>query len=288
MKKNLVLILIILSGASWLSSCATRTLTSKVSDAGLDSFREESFLRYTEERLQKLEATPYQALAKCYAGEIKEGLNQLQTQMKEQKKNPEYWNQVGMCYFLKENFTKAEYFFELSLAQVRKGNFAPALNNLGVLKLKLRHYEDALNYFKKAAGRNDRHKVAVFNQAQVYLQFNLLDQAAPLLEGLAKENKNDPDLIFSLGSVYLLKGQTKRAFEIFNTIPEKYKNREDVTLVRAISLYEQGRFYEARDVLEGKNFLEYVPLKRSAKKLGLLVQEKIKAIEAAEKDQGKS
>lgn len=279
--KNLI---VIIATLLFFASCATKTLTSKVGDANLDSFREESFLRYTEERLKGLESTPYQALAKCYAGEIKEGLDILQAEMKKKKKDPEYWNQVGMCYFLKDNFTKAEYFFELSLAQAKGGHFAPALNNLGVLKLKLRHYEDALNYFKKATGHNEKHKVALFNQAQVYLQFNLLDQAAPILENLAsrKNNQNDPDLTFSLGSVYLLKGQTKKAFEIFNTIPEKYKNREDVTLVRAISLYEQGKFYEAREVLEGINFLNYVPLKRSAKKLALLVAERIKAIEAAE------
>lgn len=279
---------LILAAATLLffTSCATKTLTSKVGDEKLDSFREESFLRYTEDRLKGLESTPYQALAKCYAGDIQEGLDILQAEMKTKKKSPEYWNQVGMCYFLKDNFTKAEYFFELSLAQARRVHFAPALNNLGVLKLKLRHYEDALTYFKKAAGRKEAHKVPLFNQAQVYLQFNLLDQAAPILEDLArsKNNNNDPDLTFSLGSVYLLKGQTKKAFEIFNSIPEKYKNREDVTLVRAISLYEQGKFYEAREVLEGINFLNYVPLKRSAKKLALLVAEKIKAIEAAQNE----
>ncbi len=272
-----------------LNGCATKTLVSKVSDEKLDTFREESFLRYTEERLKDLESTPYQSLAKCYAGDIQEGLDLLRDQMKENKKRPEYWNQVGMCYFLKDSFTKAEYFFDLSLANARSGYFAPAINNLGVLKLKLRHYEEALSFFKRAAGKRENHKVPLFNQAQVYLQFNLLDQAAPLLEKLAMINKksgvHDPDLTFSLGSVYLLKGQVDKAFAIFNTIPDKYKNREDVTLVRAISLYEQGKFYQAKEVLEGKNFLEYVPLKKSAIKLAELVQEKIKAIEAAQKGQ---
>lgn len=283
--KNYNVSLLIL--AMLFTSCATKTLTSKVRDPQKDSFREESFLRYTEDRLSQLKDTPYEALGKCHAGEIKEGLDLLQKKMKDNKKNPEYWNQVGMCYFLDDNFTKAEYFFDLSLAQVRHGNFAPAINNLGVLKLKLRHYEEALNYFKKATGKRQRHQVPLFNQAQVYLQFNLLEQAHPILEQIAKNTKNDPDVLFSLGSVYLLKGQTKRAFEIFNQIPDRYKNREDVTLVRAISLYEQGLYYEARETLESQNFLNYVPLKRSAKKLGILLEEKIKAIEAAQKAENK-
>ncbi|MCF8058372.1 MAG: tetratricopeptide repeat protein [Bacteriovoracaceae bacterium] len=269
-------------GLLFFCSCATKHLTSKVSDPLTDSFREESFLRYTEDRLKTLENTPYQALAKCHGGDTTEGLNQLQKKMKENKKDPEYWNQVGMCYFLNEDYTKAEYFYELSLSQVKKRSFAPALNNLGVLKLKLRHYEDALNYFKNAASASGAHKVPLFNQAQVYLQFNLLDQAAPILEDLSKTSKNDPDLLFSLGSVYLLKGQMKRALHTYNQIPDSYKNREDVTLVRAISLYEQGLYYEAKEALEAKNFIDYVPLKRSAQKLTKLLEEKIKAIEAKE------
>lgn len=282
--KNLAIIFL----AILISSCATKTLTSKVKDPTKDSFREESFLRYTEERLSQLKDTPYEALGKCHAGDIKKGLNLLQKKMKGLKKNPEYWNQVGMCYFLDENYTKAEYFFDLSLAQVRRGNFAPAINNLGVLKLKQRHYEEALNLFKKATGKRERHQVPLFNQAQVYLQFNLLDQARPILEKMAKHSKDDPDVLFSLGSVYLLKGETKKAVSIFGQIPDRYKNREDVTLVTAIGLYEQGKYYEAKEVLESQNFIDYVPLKRSAKKLALLVDQKIKAIEAAQaaKNQG--
>jgi tetratricopeptide (TPR) repeat protein len=276
MIKNLTLLMITL----FFTSCATKHLTSKVSDPLGDSFREESFLRYTEARLQKLENTPYKALAKCHGGDTKEGLKLLQNTMSENKRNPEYWNQVGMCYFLMEDFAKAEYFYELSLNQVKKRGFAPALNNLGVLKLRLRHYEAALNYFKDAARASGAHKVPLFNQAQVYLQFNLLDQAAPILEKLSKTSKNDPDLLFSLGSVYLLKGQMKRALDTYNKIPEGYKNREDVTLVTAIGLYEQGLFYQAKEVLKAKNFIDYVPLKRSARKLTQLVEEKIKEIEA--------
>ena len=276
MTKNLTLLIITLLFAS----CATKHLTSKVSDPLGDSFREESFLRYTEARLQKLENTPYKALAKCHGGDTEVGLKLLQNTMSENKRNPEYWNQVGMCYFLMEDFAKAEYFYELSLNQVKKRSFAPALNNLGVLKLRLRHYEEALNYFKDAARASGAHKVPLFNQAQVYLQFNLLDQAEPILEKLSKNSKNDPDLLFSLGSVYLLKGQMKRALDTYNRIPASYKNREDVTLVTAIGLYEQGLFYQAKEILKAKNFIDYVPLKRSARKLTQLVEEKIKEIEA--------
>lgn len=274
--RNLTLLLIALP---FLASCATKTLTSKVIDPNQDSFKEEAFLRYTTDRLERLEKTPYSALSKCHQGDYNEGLKALQITMKENKKSPEYWNQVGMCYFLSENYAKAEFYFELSLNNSGQ-RYSPALNNIGVLKLKTRHYEDALNYFKRAGKIGKSNNVPLFNQAQVYLQFNLIDQAGPILKDLNKKSKTDPDILFSLGTVYLLKGDTKESLTLFNQIPQSYKNREDVTLVKAIGLYEEKKYYQAKETLDSVNFINHVPLKRSAKKLSELVLREIKRIEA--------
>jgi len=274
-----LLIILIAIALPFLGSCATKTLTSKVIDPNQDSFKEEAFLRYTTDRLEGLEKTAYGAVSKCHQGDYNEGLKALQITMKENKKNPEYWNQIGMCYFLSENYAKAEFYFELSLNNSRQ-RFSPALNNIGVLKLKTRHYEDALNYFKKAAKMGRSNNVPLFNQAQVYLQFNLVDQAGPILKELNKKNKTDPDVLFSLGTVYLLKGNTKDSLYLFNKISNSYKKREDVTLVKAIGLYEQKKYYEAKETLDSVNFINHVPLKRSAKKLSELVLREIKRIEA--------
>lgn len=264
-----------------LTGCSTKFLTSKVGDPSKDSFKEESFLRYTEDRLEKLEKTSYKGLSLCYQGKIEEGKGILQKELKERKEDPLYWNELGMCSFLEDKYGKADFYFDLSLSKAKKGYFPPALNNKGMLNLKLRHYEKALDYFKKAVGKRREHQVPLFNMAQVYLQFNLLDQAGPLMEEIHKRNRNkDPDLLFSLGTVYLLKGQTKKAMELYGQIPGDYKNREDVTLVTAISLYEEKKYYEAKEVLESQNFINYVPLKRSAKKLSELIEGEIKKIEA--------
>lgn len=274
------------------TSCATKFLTSKVSDPQKDSFKKESFLRYSSDRLEKLEGTAFKGLSLCYQGKISEGKETLLHELKQRKNDPAYWNELGMCAFLEENYGKADFYFDLSLEKAPKGHYPPALNNKGILKLRLRHYESALAYFKKSVGKKREHLVPLFNMAQVYLQFNLLEQAGPIMEEIyqrnQKENVNkDPDLLFSLGSVYLLKGQTKKAMEFFGQIPSDYQNREDVTLVTAISLYEEKKFYEAKEILEGQNFIHYVPLKRSAKKLSELIENEIKRIEAAQaKKQG--
>lgn len=284
--KSLLVFSAVLGLSSGLFSCATSTLTSKVADENRDTFREESFLRYTEARLDKLEKTPYSALAKCHNDDINEGLKDLQKQTHKRKKEPEFWNQIGMCYFLANHMVKAEYYFQFALDLDRKKRYAPALNNLGTIKLKQGHYELALDYFKKAAqykkGQKNL-KVPLFNQAQVYLQFNLLPNAQKILEALNHENRHDPDILLSLGSVYLLQGQTQRSLKILKDIPERYQNREDVTLIRALDMYEEKKIYEVYDLLKEYDFTHYVPLKKSAQKLKKLVTVEVKKLEDAAK-----
>jgi len=269
-----------------LFSCATTTLTSKVADEKRDTFRQESFLRYTESRLDKLENTPYSALAKCHSDDINEGLKDLQKQTHQKKKDPEFWNQIGMCYFLGNKLIKAEYYFQFSLDLNKKKRYAPALNNLGTIKLKQGHYDLALDYFKKAAqykkGQKNL-KVPLFNEAQVYLQFNLLPNAQKILEALNNENHHDPDILLSLGSVYLLQGQTQRSLKVLKDIPNRYQNREDVTLIRALGLYQENKIYQVYELLKEYDFTHYLPMKRSAQKLKKLVTMKVKKIEDAQK-----
>lgn len=279
MRNTLLLVSLLL-----VSSCATKHMASKVSDAKFDGFKEESFLRFTGERLKKIDDSRYTYLSLCYQGEIEEGLEKLKDNLESQKKDPDYWNQVGMCYFLKDNYPKAEFYFNLSLQQRNNRFFAPAINNLGILKLKDRHYEEAIEMFKKARGKG--HKVPLFNLAQVYLEFNLIDKALVVLEDLKKDIKDDPDLLFSLASGYLMKGNTKLAASYLDQIPSQFRKREDVSLINAITLYEQNKFYAAKDILDQQNFINYYPMKKSARKLEDLVNAEIERIEKAKEEAG--
>ncbi len=274
--KNTV-ILIILS--SLFFSCATKHLSSKVSDEKKDTFKEEAFLRFTQGRLESLKSTPFEAQALCHEEKPQEGLKLLQAQTKERKKDPSFYNEIGMCFFLAEDYPKAEYFFNLSLSKAAKSHFAPALNNLGVLKLKRRHYQEALKYFKTALKRRSKMISPLFNMAQVYLEFNLADSALPLLLNLNKQGPQDPDILLSLANTYLLKGKTSQALKTIEEIPSNFSGRDDIGLARAIALYEAKKYPAAKELLENQQFGRYLPIKRSAKRLQKLVDMKIEAIE---------
>ena len=282
--KNKFLILLSLN----MFSCGTKYLTSKVSDPKKDSFKEESFIRYTTDRLINLEKTPFKGLSLCYQGSIKEGKKVLLNELNERKNSPSYWNEVGVCHFLEQSYSKADFYFDLSLQKANSSFYPPALNNKGAIQLKLRHFEGAIKYFKKAAGSKGEHQVPLFNMAQVYLQFNRLEQAGRIINDINSKNnkrgiKNDPDLLFSLGSYYLLKGNTQKAISVFQKIPRQYQKREDVALLTAIGLYENQKYYQAKKLLKGQTFIDHIPLKKSAQKLFKIIEERIKVIELKEK-----
>ena len=270
-----------------LSGCATTRLNSELSEEKQDSFREESFLRYTKSRLGKLENTPYAALSKCHSDDVNQGLKDLQKMTHDKKKDPEFWNQIGMCYFLADHLVKAEYFFQFSIDLNPKNRYAPALNNLGTIKLKQGHYDMALDYFKKAAefkkGQTNL-KVPLFNQAQVYLQFNLLENALTIFEALDRQNSGDPDIMMGLASVNLLEGKTGQALDILHQIPQEYRDREDITLIKALALYETGKIDEVYELLKEYNFTQYVPMKKSAQMLKKLVTAQVRKREILEKE----
>jgi tetratricopeptide (TPR) repeat protein len=194
-----------------------------------------------------------------------------------------FFNEIGMCYFLGGREAKTEYYFQLSLTKARKAHFAPAINNLGVLKLKNRHYQEALSLFKQAAKKGGSIISPLFNMAQIYLEFNLADAALPILVSLNKKGSGDPDILLSLANVYLLKGQTNEALKMINSIPSNFSKRDDVGLARAIALFESKQYNEAKELLAEQQFGRYLPIKRSARRLQKLVNKKIEEIERLQK-----
>lgn len=265
--------------------CATKHLTSKVDNENQDTFRDEAFLRFSESRLESLKNTKFKSQALCHEGKTVEGLKVLKKQTKQRKREASFFNEIGMCYFLAENYPKAEYFFNLSLSKARAKVYPPALNNLAVIKLKNRHYQEALSLFSKAAKSTRSSKIISprFNIAQIYLEFNLADSAMPILRDLNQRGPQDPDILLSLAAAQLLKGQTKAAQTTLRSIPSSFRQRDDVGLAEAIALYESGRYQETKELLEEQQFGRYLPIKRSARKLQKLVEAKIEEIEKAQK-----
>ena len=260
--------------------CSALSLSLRTNDSSRDTFREESFLRYSHNRLKKFYGTPYEGLAKCHEGEHGEGLEQLRKQLAVKKDRPDYWNEVGLCYFMAKNYPIAAFYFDLAIKKSPKGRpYIPAFNNRGVLHLQLGHYQQAQELFKAAHKKNPKLKVPQFNLAQIYLRFYLLGPAKEILQKLHKENDQDVDVIHSLGSLYLLEGNLSRSEALFKSIPREFQERQDIAWVRALSYYQQKKYRETLKVLKKYDLEEFSPLKESVTRLMSLTVRRMKELE---------
>ena len=260
-----------------LSSCSTTRPTLRTSQAAQDTFKKESFLRYSSQRLNQFKNTPYRGLAQCHQGNPKKGLDTLKKKAFIQQNKPSYWNQVGMCYFMYKDYKKAAFYFNWAIKRSRpRRPYVPAINNLGVISLHLKHHQQALNYFKRAKKYSRSFSVPLFNLSQVYLKFHLLGPAQKILKKLYRKNKKDVEVIYSLGSLYLLKGNLSKAHQLWESIPKNRRNRQDIALIRSLTLYQQKKYQQALSLLEEQNFEKFLSMKKSALKLQKLLEIRLK------------
>jgi Flp pilus assembly protein TadD len=267
----LILILLI-------SSCATKKLTQTLDHEKYDLFKEETFLRYTKERLPKT-STVAQELHHCYNGDFSDAFDSLKNRLDKNTKNPEYWNAYGICYFLKEDLVKADYFFGLALSY-SKNKYLPAYNNLGMSALKRRDYQSALSYFELITqNKRSNLRIPLYNMAQIYLEHDRADLALDLLTRLHKQNNKDPDIIISIAVAYLIKQKPDKASYFISQLFKKRQDNTDVVFYKALILFEKKEWKGSKEILESRHFTKTLILKRFAKKMLRIVNTKLVELE---------
>ncbi len=278
----------------FLFSCSNYKLETRIENKKDDVLSGESFLRYSSKRFEIVQAKKniiQSAVTYCHQGQFKKGLEILKKEMKREQENPNYWNHLGTCYYLNNQLAKAKYYFLISLekGQNKKGRkaFLPAYNNLGLVFLKLRSYDDALENFKLADGQG----VLVtpkFNMLQLYLKFGQLEKAYGLAHLLFKKSPKDVDVITSLGTIHILKGEFSMAKKYFEKVEDKYLMREDISGHYAIVLFKLGKLEEAKLILQKGQYTRIKPIKRMRESLGKIINDKIKILKEIEYDKQKA
>jgi type IV pilus assembly protein PilF len=245
--------LLLLLTLTLLFSCGGHKIKSTIHKDDKDVLAAESFLRFGQGRLKELAGSNdplIAAVSYCHAGQFQKGFIRLKKSLKQNKKNPNYWNYLGMCYFLKGNLAKADYFFKTAISA--KTDFAPAYNNLGMIFLRKKHYQIAYDYFHQALKFKPNARTANFNLAKLYIEFGQYDSALKILTNLYPKGSNDPDILSGLGIVYLFKGEHRKSLSYFNKISKDILTRVDISLYYALSLYENGQYQKAKEILDNK------------------------------------
>ncbi len=165
-----------------LAACSSSQFTNQIQNDRNDLLSEESLMRYNTNRLSKIEDKKSfisNALVACHQDKITKGLAILEEEMHKNKTNPLYWNALGTCYSLSKENSKALFYYELGLEATRDTNKdvsteqrklaeSAILNNLGLIHLKHKRFDEAFDSFKKSSALMPSFFTPEFNIAQLY------------------------------------------------------------------------------------------------------------------------
>lgn len=244
-----------------LVSCASQAPKPTIKEDSLDSLRAESLNRVNGQALEIM-AKKDNKLALCHKKEYNKASLLFKESLDKNKKDAHYWNQLGICYFLKGEYSKSQMYLGLSM-NLAKNNRTKAivLNNLGLIQLKLENFPEAKEYFENSLSKNKKALTPKFNLAMLCSKFGLLSKAHKSFFELRKKNKLDPDVNYQIAHIYLLKKDFSTALKYFKMIPQRYLNRDDVITNYATALYFLGENQKALKLLatapkEMENFSE--------------------------------
>lgn len=248
-----------------LASCAGPSFNNQIQKDQYDLLAEESFMRYNSNRLAAMDSPKRDfislSLISCHQQKVTKGEGILEEKMQQNKANPFYWNALGTCYSLSKDYTKAIFYYELGLEATRAGNkdfndnqkkLAEAVisNNLGLIHLTFKRYNEAYDAFKKSNTIVPSYFTPDFNMAQLYIEFNENAKALEILKRLEAKNNEDIDLLYSLALIHFRLNDMDKSYQYISRIQRDYLNRADIVGLYAYNLMKKNRLVEAKTILE--------------------------------------
>ena len=254
-----------------LVSCSSSRIDRKINDASWDSLADESYLRWGEQRLEKSAKTEHPVIG-CYQGEAKKTLETSKKDYIEKNKTPYYWLHIGNCYFIQENWNKAEFYYRLTLEETKVSTIQSiALNNLGLIHFKYEQWEKGREFLKESMSLAPKFKVPRYNISQLYLQFGLYDKAIEVLNDPAFNGNKDIDVYFSLANAYLYKNDIKTSAKYFQMIPQENFRREDIAATYALFLIKQGKIKKAKSIMDHRKRSGVIELTQISQKIEMMI-----------------
>ncbi len=199
------------------------------------------------ELIKKSDDVLSKIVVSCYKGDFEGAFKTMDENYLTFKNNSSYWNQVGTCYFLKNDFSKATLFY--NKARDLDSKFVAPVNNLGVLYLKNNKPQKALAAFEKASEMSTFSITPNFNLAKMYLKYGMNAKALRILQGLYKKNSKDQSVASLLGNSLTINKDYESAVKVFSKLNTNELNKFENSLNYALALKMFGKRTEANELL---------------------------------------
>ncbi len=235
-----------------LASCSSSRIERRIDDVAWDSLADESYLRWGESRLQKSSSSQLPVI-NCYKGKAKETLVQYKKDYEKLVGSSYYWLHIGNCYFVQDAWSKAEFYYQMSLNESKNATVKSiALNNLGLIHFKHEQWEKGKELLKESMKTASEFKVPRYNMSQLYLQFGHYDKAIELLTQGPFKGSQDIDVYFSLANAWLYKGDLEASGKYFAQIPKDHFRREDIAATYALYLIRKNDIKGASEIMKNR------------------------------------
>lgn len=258
-----------------LISCSSQRIDRKINDSSWDSLASETYLRWGENRLDKVTDSK-QSVVNCYKGQTKETLEIFKKEYLVRKEDPNYWLHIGNCYFIEEKWVKAEFYYRLALEEAKTPTVKSiALNNLGLISFKFEQWEKGKTSLNQSIALAPNFKVPRYNLSQLYLQFGLYDKAIDTLGHQVFRGHKDIDVHFSLANAYLYKGELEKSKMYFDSIPKEHLKREDIAATYALYHIRIGNLKLAKEIMDDRNRSGVVELTAISHKIEKILSQRM-------------
>jgi tetratricopeptide (TPR) repeat protein len=111
----------------------------------------------------------------CKTDDIEKGLQKADAQYYKYKNHPDYWNAIGLCFFEQKQFRKALLYFQKTIDI--DSNYAPAINNFGIVYLAQNKINKAYEAFMAASKKMPAAVTPRLNLAQLLMTYGLYNKA---------------------------------------------------------------------------------------------------------------
>lgn len=247
MKTTLIIFALVL-----LASCSSSRIERRIDDVHWDSLADESYLRWGENRLEKFSGNQHPVI-NCYKGKAKETLVQYKRDYEKLSQTPYYWLHIGNCYFVQDAWSKAEFYYRMSIEESKSSTVKSiAMNNLALIHFKHEQWEKGKELLKDSMKSASGFKVPRYNMAQLYLQFGHYDRAIELLTEGPFKGTQDVDVYFLLANAWLYKGNLETSGKYFSQIPKHHFRREDIAATYALYLIRKNDIKGAFAVMKAR------------------------------------
>jgi tetratricopeptide (TPR) repeat protein len=215
-----------------------------------DVLKGESLSKIPKEEINRPSAVDKsidKAIVACYRGNYTLANNIFDALLKEYRKNPIYWNQVGNCFMMQGSKRKALLYY--NKARGLKKDYGPPINNIGVIFERGGFDQKALKSYEESKKVSGFSLTPVFNLAQIYVKYGFIDEGRQLFESMIRINQKDQDALHGLAFVEFVNGDIKKSLALYDRLDRDFYRRPEVGVNLAYALALSGNKSKARDLL---------------------------------------